>query len=248
MDDSANLTAQVAARADYMTGFGNAFATETAPGVLPEGRNSPQRALYGLYAEQLSGTAFTAPRAENRRSWLYRLRPSANHPAFAPYAQGNLRSGPFDEAPAPPNRMRWDPLPPADGATDFIDGLVTYGGNGAPEAGGMAVHHYACNRSMVDRVFYNADGEMLFVPCFGKILLFTELGKIDLKPGEIAVIPRGVRFRMELRGAEARGYICENYGALFRLPELGPIGSNGLANARDFQIPVAAYEDIDRPT
>jgi homogentisate 1,2-dioxygenase len=248
MDDSANLAAKVAARTEYMTGFGNAFTTETAPGVLPEGRNSPQRAPYGLYVEQLSGTAFTAPRAENRRSWLYRLRPSANHPAFTPYAQGNLRSGPFDEAPAPPNRMRWNPLPLADEATDFIDGLVTYGGNGAPEAGGMAVHHYACNRSMADRVFYNADGEMLFVPYVGKILLFTEMGKLDLKTGEIAVIPRGVRFRMELRGAEARGYICENYGALFRLPELGPIGANGLANARDFQTPVAAYEDVDRPT
>ncbi len=248
MDDSANLAAEIGARAVYMTGFGNSFATEAAPGVLPEGRNSPQRPPYGLYAEQLSGTAFTAPRAENRRSWLYRLRPSANHPAYQPYAQGNLRSGPFEDAPAPPNRLRWDPLPVAGEATDFVDGLVTYGGNGAPDAGGMAAHHYACNRSMVDRVFYNADGEMLFVPYLGKILLFTELGKIDLKPGEIAVIPRGVRFRMELRGAEARGYICENYGALFRLPDLGPIGSNGLANARDFQTPVAAYEDIDRPT
>src|SRR5262245_59546981 len=126
MDDGASLAAQVGALTEYMSGFGNEFATESAPGVLPVGRNSPQRAPYGLYAEQFSGTAFTAPRKENRRSWLYRLRPSANHPAYKPYAQGLVRSGPFDEAPTPPNRMRWDPLGAISGEKDFVDGLITY--------------------------------------------------------------------------------------------------------------------------
>lgn len=248
MDDAGNLAAQVGTLTQYMSGFGNEFATETAAGVLPEGRNSPQRAPFGLYAEQLSGTAFSAPRGENRRSWLYRLRPSANHKPFKEYAQGLVRGGPFNEASTPPNRLRWDPAPGPAEAADFIDGLVTYCGNGAPDSGGMALHQYAANRSMVDRVFYNADGELLFIPYLGRIMLLTELGNIDLKPGEIAVVPRGVRFRVELRCAETRGYLCENYGAMFRLPELGPIGANGLANARDFLTPVAACEDIDRPT
>jgi homogentisate 1,2-dioxygenase len=248
MDDAGNLAAQVGTLTQYMSGFGNEFATETAAGVLPEGRNSPQRVPFGLYTEQLSGTAFSAPRGENRRSWLYRLRPSANHPPFKEYAQGLVRGGPFNEAPTPPNRLRWDPAPGSAAATDFIDGLVTYCGNGAPDSGGMALHQYAANRSMVDRVFFNADGELLFIPYLGRIMLLTELGNIDLKPGEIAVVPRGVRFRVELRCAETRGYLCENYGAMFRLPELGPIGANGLANPRDFLYPVAAFERRAAPT
>ena len=232
----------------YLSGFGNHFATEAAPGALPEGRNSPQRAPMGLYAEQLSGTAFTAPRSENRRSWLYRLRPSAQHPAYKPFAQGLVRSGPFHEAPPSPNRMRWDPLPMPTGPTDWVEGLVTYGGNGDPEAGtGTGIHLYTANRSMTDRVFYCADGELLIVPQSGQQVFVTEMGRIDARPGEIVVIPRGVRFRVECAGP-IRGYVCENYGAAFRLPDLGPIGSNGLANPRDFQTPVAAFEDVDRPT
>ena len=233
----------------YLTGFGNEHATEAAPGALPVGRNSPQRAPLGLYAEQLSGTAFTAPRRENRRSWLYRLRPTAAHRAFEPVAQGHLRSGPFDELPPSPNRLRWDPLPVPAAPTDFVDSLATYGGNGSPAAGhGIAIHAYACNRSMVDAVFFDADGELLVVPRAGRLRLVTEMGALTVGALHCAVIPRGVRFRVELPDGEAAGYVCENHGAPFRLPELGPIGSNGLANPRDFEHPVAAFEDVERPT
>jgi len=232
----------------YLSGFGNHFATEAVPGALPEGRNSPQRAPMGLYAEQLSGTAFTAPRSENRRSWLYRLRPSAQHPAYQPFDQGRVRSGPFNDAPPSPNRMRWDPLPMPTQPTDWVEGLVTYGGTGDAEAlSGVGIHLYAANRSMIDRVFYCADGELLIVPQQGQQTFVTEMGRIDARPGEIVVIPRGVRFRVET-SEPIRGYVCENYGAAFRLPDLGPIGSNGLANPRDFLTPVAAYEDVDRKT
>ncbi|MGV9005773.1 MAG: homogentisate 1,2-dioxygenase [Brevundimonas sp.] len=232
----------------YQSGFGNHFATEAVPGALPEGQNSPQKTPMGLYAEQLSGTAFTAPRAENRRSWLYRLRPSAQHPAYSPLAQGWLRSGPFTEAEPNPNRMRWDALPMPDTPTDWLEGLITYGGAGDAEAlNGVGIHMYAANRSMVDRVFYDADGELLIVPQAGDQTFVTEMGRIAARAGEIVVIPRGVRFRVECDGP-IRGYVCENYGAAFRLPDLGPIGANGLANPRDFQAPVAAFEDVDRPT
>jgi homogentisate 1,2-dioxygenase len=232
----------------YQSGFGNHFATEAVPGALPEGQNSPQKTPMGLYAEQLSGTAFTAPRAENRRSWLYRLRPSAQHPAYSPLAQGWLRSGPFTEAEPNPNRMRWDALPMPDTPTDWLEGLITYGGAGDAEAlNGVGIHMYAANRSMVDRVFYDADGELLIVPQSGDQTFVTEMGRIAARAGEIVVIPRGVRFRVECDGP-IRGYVCENYGAAFRLPDLGPIGANGLANPRDFQAPVAAFEDVDRPT
>ncbi|WP_156367889.1 homogentisate 1,2-dioxygenase [Brevundimonas sp. Leaf363] len=231
----------------YLPGFGNHHATEAAPGALPVGRNSPQKPPMGLYAEQLSGTAFTAPRHENRRSWLYRLRPSAQHPPYVPFEQGLVRSGPFDEAPPSPNRLRWDPLAGAPGA-DWVEGLVTYGGNGDADSGaGVGIHLYAADRSMTDRVFYDADGELLIVPQAGAHRFVTELGVIDAEPGHIVLIPRGVRFRVEVSGT-IRGYVCENYGAPFRLPDLGPIGSNGLANPRDFETPVAAFKDVDRPT
>ena len=232
----------------YQTGFANHFATEAVEGALPVGRNSPQKPAMGLYAEQLSGTAFTAPRDHNHRSWLYRLRPSAQHGAYTPFDQGLVRSTPFNETPPNPNRMRWDPLALPDAPTDFIEGLVTYGGNGCSESGaGVGIHLYAANRSMVDRVFYNADGEMLFVPQEGAHRFVTEMGVIEATAGHVVVIPRGVRFRLEVEGA-VRGYVCENYGAPFRLPDLGPIGANGLANPRDFETPVAAFEDVDRPT
>jgi homogentisate 1,2-dioxygenase len=222
--------------------------TEALPGALPVGQNSPQRPAYGLYAEQLSGTAFTAPRGENRRSWLYRIRPSADRGAYVALDAPRLCSR-FDPAVAPPNRLRWDPQPlPAEPA-DFIDGLLTIAGCGAPaERAGAALHVYAANRSMHDRVFADADGELLVVPERGSLLLFTELGRLVIAPGEIAVVPRGIAFRVELLAGEARGYVCENYGPHFRLPELGPIGSNGLANARDFALPVAAFEDRDVAT
>jgi len=230
----------------YQTGFAGELATEALPGALPQGQNSPQKVAYGLYAEQLSGTAFTAPRHANRRSWLYRMRPAAVHGSFRPLAAPRLRSAPFDEVPAPPDQMRWDPLPLPSTATDFVDGLVTMAGNGdAAMQTGVAIHVYACNRPMLGRFFYDADGELLIVPQEGGLTIATELGVLDAKPGEIALVPRGVRFQVVLQGTVARGYVCENYGAMLRLPELGPIGANGLANARDFLVPVAAFEERD---
>jgi homogentisate 1,2-dioxygenase len=230
----------------YSSGFGNEFASEAITGALPVGQNSPQHVPLGLYAEGISGTPFTAPRAENRRTWLYRQRPSADHRAYRRIDAKGLRSGPFTEVPPSPNRMRWDPLPLPSEPTDFIDGLHTMAGNGDPALHvGIAIHHYAVNRSMHGRAFFNADAEMLFVPEHGGLLIVTELGRLTLHPGEIAVVPRGIRFRVEVLDGTARGYVCENYGALLRLPELGPIGSNGLANARDFLTPVAAFEDAE---
>ena len=229
----------------YQSGFGNNFATEAVAGALPVGRNSPQRVAHGLYAEQLSGTAFTAPRSENRRSWLYRIRPAAMHGAFAPFAQRSFHND-FGDGPVTPDQLRWDPLPIPEAPTDFVDGLYTMAGNGSPAAAqGIGVHLYAANRDMQGRFFYDADGELLIVPQHGRLHLETELGVLDIEPQEIAVIPRGVRFRVALPDGDARGYVCENFGALLRLPDLGPIGSNGLASARDFLIPNAAYEDSE---
>ena len=232
-----------------LTGFGNEFASEAVAGALPQGRNSPQRVPFGLYAEQLSGTAFTAPRANNRRSWLYRLRPAANHGPFSPYAGPALvRSGPFNETPPSPNRLRWDAAPYPEGPADFVDSWITVAGNGDTAQGaGVAVHLYAATRDMQGRAFFNADGELLIVPQEGRLAITTEFGLVEVGPEEIAIIPRGVRIRVALPDGRARGYICENYGAQFQLPGLGPIGSNGLANARDFQAPQAAFEDIDEP-
>ncbi len=227
----------------YQSGFGNEHATEALPGALPRGQNSPQRAPYGLYAEQLSGTAFTAPRGSSRRSWLYRIRPAVAHGRFE-RAEGGLMVGAFDEVHTPPTQLRWDPLPVPSQPTDFVDGLVTIAGNGDPAAqSGCAVHVYRANRSMSDRYFCDADGELLIVLERGRLRVATELGLIEAEPREIIAIPRGVRFQVELPDGSARGYVCENYGALFRLPELGPIGSNGLANPRDFLAPCARYED-----
>jgi len=227
----------------YQSGFGNTFSTEAVKGALPVGQSSPQRAPKGLYTEVLSGTSFTAPRAENLSSWLYRLRPSAMHAPYERIDNRLLRSGPFAEIEAPPNRLRWDPLPMPSKPTDFVDGLFTVAGSGDPAAQtGIAVHIYRATRSMKDRYFYDADGELMLVPQQGPLLIFSELGRMQAAPGEIAVIPRGVKFKVEVEGP-SRGYLCENYGAHFRLPELGPIGSHGLAQKRDFLAPVAAFED-----
>lgn len=251
----------------YQTGFGNEFATDVVAGALPVGQNSPQKAPLGLYAEQFSGTAFTVPRAWNKRTWTYRIRPSVIHKPFERIDTRGWASR-FDELPVTPNQLRWDPLPLPIESTDFIDGVTTVAGNGDLFSQiGIGIHIYACNKDMDGRYFYNADGEMLIVPELGDLIIFTELGIIEVSPGEIACLPRGLRFRVEIgthpaipttpsadaaatppnSGGElgARGYICENYGGQFRLPDLGPIGANGLANPRDFETPVAWYEDRD---
>lgn len=228
----------------YQSGFGNEFATEALVGALPKGQNSPQRAAYGLYAEQLSGTAFTAARSQNRRSWLYRIRPSVLHDPFQLLPDSLWLSSPFDAMPLSPSQLRWDPLPLPVEPTDFVDGMTTIAGNGDVASQiGIAVHIYAINSSMTDRFLYNTDGEMLIVPEKGQLRFSTEFGQLEVKPGEIALIPRGVKFRVELLDEFARGYVCENYGLGFRLPELGLIGANGLANPRDFLAPVASFED-----
>ena len=230
----------------YQTGFGNQFETEAIAGVLPEGQSFPQNVARGLYAELCTGTPFTSPRASNLRTWTYRIRPSVVHGKFREVDSGLIRSGPFQEVPAPPDPLRWNPLPMPDEATDFVDGLVTIGGNGDPAfQAGVGIHLYAVNRSMPDRFFYDADGELLIVPQQGALRVATELGVIEAIPNEICVVPRGIKFRVELPDGEGRGFVCENYGMPFRLPELGPIGSSGLANPRDFMTPVAAFEDRD---
>ncbi|MGZ9097929.1 MAG: homogentisate 1,2-dioxygenase [Micavibrio sp.] len=232
----------------YMSGFGNHFSTEAVAGTLPEGQNSPQKPAHGLYTEQLTGTPFTMPRAQNRRTWTYRTRPSVVHKPYEAKNSGTIRSTPFDEAPTPPNQMRWDPLPIPTKKTDFIDGLVTMVGNGDSHSwSGLAVHIYVANASMKDKFFYSADGEFLFVPQQGQLVLRTELGILEVKSGEIAVIPRGIKFAVNLPDGASRGYVCENYGQPLQLPDLGPLGANGLANPRDFLTPVAAFEDNDTP-
>ena len=232
----------------YHAGFRNHVVAEALPGALPEGQNSPQRCPYGLYAEQISGTAFTAPREHNLRTWLYRIRPSVAQSAYRQISTGQLATAPFKETAADPNQMRWDPLPNPTEPTDFIKGLYTICGNGdVGSQSGVGVHLYAFNESMDRRFFYNADGELLIVPQQGDVLLRTELGLLAIKPGEVAVIPRGIKFQVQIAeaapGLAARGYICENYGQVFELPGLGPIGANGLANPRDFLAPAAYYED-----
>ncbi|MHA7885313.1 homogentisate 1,2-dioxygenase [Nitratireductor rhodophyticola] len=234
----------------YMPGFGNDFETESLPGALPQGQNSPQQPAYGLYAEQLSGSPFTAPRGTNERSWLYRIRPSVKH-------TGRFKAVSFDEWKSAPNvhdhklalgQLRWDPTPIPNRETDFLAGVrtMTTAGDVQGQAG-MAAHIYAFNTSMVDEYFFNADGELMLVPQEGGVRLKTEMGIIEIEPGEIAVMPRGMIFQVELMDGPARGYMCENYGAKFTLPDRGPIGANCLANPRDFKTPVAWYEEKEKP-
>ncbi len=230
----------------YISGFGNHVATEAVAGALPVGRNAPQRPPFGLYTEQLSGTAFTAPRHENRRSWLYRMRPTAEHPPYVRYDGAARFAAGAQDGPLAPNRLRWDPSALPSPGTDLIDGMTTMLSTRDPaDLEGVAVHLWAANRDMTARVFVDADGELLFIPQAGRLELLTELGRIMVAPGQIALIPRGVRFRALLPDGQATGYVAENHGALFRLPDLGPIGANGLANPRDFETPVAWFEDRD---
>src|SRR6516165_4007934 len=203
----------------YQSGFGNHFTSEAVAGALPEGRNSPQRPPHGLYAELISGTSFTTARADNRRTWTYRIQPSVVHRPYARIDNRLIRSAPFNDVDATPTQLRWSPLPIPKKPTDFIDGIVSFGGNGdVATQVGMCVHIYAANRSMTERYFYDADGEMLIVPQQGRARFVTELGVLEVANGEIAIIPRVLRFRVELPDGPSRGYICENYGQMLRLP------------------------------
>ncbi len=233
----------------YMTGFGGHFESEAIEGALPKARNSPQRPPFGLYVEQLSGSSFTSPRHENRRSWLYRLRPTADHNPFVAYEGAPLFAAPPAKEPLAPNRLRWDPPADLPEGTDFVDGLATMLHARAPEdLEGCAVHLYRASKSMDGRVFVDSDGELVIIPRQGTIEVQTELGRLEVAPGSIAIVPRGLKFRVTLMEAESLGYVAENYGLPFRLPELGPIGSNGLASPRDFEVPVAWFEDRDEKT
>ena len=226
----------------YQSGFGNQFATEAVPGALPQGRNSPQRAPLGLVAELISGSAFTAPRHSNQRTWVYRRQPSVVTGAYAPYGQPHWVTGAAAGAVVPPDPLRWHPIAIPDTPLDFVDGLRTIVVNGDPDAQtGMAAHLALMNRSMDGRALVNADSEMLVIPQQGALRFVTELGVLEAKPGEVVLLPRGIAFSVMVTGP-SRAYVCENHGAPFRLPELGPIGSNGLANPRDFLAPVAAYD------
>ena len=225
-----------------LTGFGNHFSSEAIPGALPVARNSPQRPAFGLYTEQLSGTSFTMARAENRRSWLYRLRPSARHGAFTPLSVAEN----LNKTPANPNRLRWNPREIPTQPTRFIASITRMLVNGDPETlSGVTLSTYGFTENAANEVFFSADGELLFIPEQGALTLFTEFGRLDIAPQQIAIIPRGVRLRVETPANAARGYLCENHGTPFRLPDLGPIGSNGLANPRDFTAPSAWFEDRD---
>ncbi|NKB28347.1 MAG: homogentisate 1,2-dioxygenase [Rhodobacteraceae bacterium] len=235
----------------YMPGFGNDFETEALPGALPQGRNSPQKCAYGLYAEQLSGTPFTAPRGENERTWCYRIRPSVRHVGrFSRIDLPYWATAPHvDPDAASLGQYRWDPVPHSDEKLTFLTGMrtMTTAGDVNTQVG-MAAHIYLINASMVDEYFYSTDSELLIVPQEGRLRFCTEMGVIDLDPQEIAVLPRGMLFRVELVDGPARGFVCENYGAKFDLPNRGPIGANCLANPRDFKTPVAAFEDCDAPS
>ncbi|MDT0510248.1 homogentisate 1,2-dioxygenase [Novosphingobium sp. MMS21-SN21R] len=236
---AANASAFVAG---YMSGFGNEFATEAVAGALPAGCNSPQRAPHGLFAEQFSTTAFTVPRSNARRTWFYRIRPSAAQGKFERLAHSGIDAG---YAPPSPNRIRWDPQPSRAGL-DFIDSLLPLAATPGAPGTGVSAWRYCADRPM-ERTFYTADGELLFVPFEGKASIFTECGKLEIAPGEICVVPRGMKFRLTPLDGRASGYLCENHGEAFRLPDLGPIGSNCLANPRDFLTPVAAFEDVEGP-
>ena len=244
----ANPKPDPAAPLTYLSGFGNEQATEALPGVLPVGRNSPQQVAYGLYAEKFNAAAFTAPRASNYRSWFYRIRPSVVHGRFEPLEAPLIKTAPAEQPPVPPNQFRWDPFPIPEEPTDFLQGWRTLASNGnAAMQAGIGIHIYLTNQSMDARYFCNGDGELLIVPQVGRIIARTECGILDVAPGEIMVIPRGIRFAVDVPEGPSRGYICENYGAILQLPERGPIGTDGLANNRDFLAPVAAFEDRDEP-
>ncbi|XP_027201517.1 homogentisate 1,2-dioxygenase [Dermatophagoides pteronyssinus] len=232
----------------YKSGFGNEFRSEDprCPGSLPELQNNPQVCPYKLYSEQLSGSAFTAPRETNKRTWFYRIRPSVLHQPFQPYERSNVRSD-WNDVAQTPNQLRWKPfpIPTSDKSVDFVDGLSTIcGGGDSSSRHGMAVHVYTANDSMKNRCFHNSDGDFLLVPQFGTLYIRTEFGKMAVSPNEICVIQQGMKFSVDIT-EPSRGYVLEVFDGHFILPNLGPIGANGLANPRHFLTPVAYYEDKD---
>ncbi|HKK35061.1 MAG TPA: homogentisate 1,2-dioxygenase [Paracoccaceae bacterium] len=235
----------------YMPGFGNDFETEALPGALPQGRNSPQRVNYGLYAEQLSGTPFTAPRGQNERTWCYRIRPSVKHTGrFSRVELPYFKSAPcIEDHVQSLGQYRWDPVAIPEEPTTFLTGMrtMTTAGDVNTQVG-LAIHYYLCTAPMADEYVYSADSEFLIVPQTGGLEVFTELGRMEVRPLEICIVPRGMVFRVKPLDGPARGFVCENYGAKFDLPGRGPIGANCLANPRDFKTPVAAYEDVERPS
>jgi homogentisate 1,2-dioxygenase len=243
---------QVGVASGYMSGFGNSFETEALAGALPVGRNSPQKVSFGLYAEQLSGSPFTAPQASNQRSWLYRIRPTVKHSGrYKKIDQGGIRTAPSarEESDLPIGQLRWGPIPMPDETLTFVSGLRTMTTAGDAETRtGMAAHMLLVTASMQNEYFFNADGELLVVAQEHSLRFRTEFGVIEIEPGEICVIQRGMIFKVELIDGPARAYVCENYGGGFMLPDRGPIGANCLANARDFLTPVAAYEDREEPS
>ncbi|KAF8812720.1 homogentisate 1,2-dioxygenase [Phlegmacium glaucopus] len=237
---------------EYQVGFGNLFASEALPGTLPEGQNSPQKCKYDLYAEGMTGSSFVAPRAENLHSWLYRIRPSVAHQGFDRLPDNPDLESCFlplnPKVHISPTQLAWHPfdLPPASEKVDFVDGLKTIAGNGDPTLReGLAIHMYLANTSMEKRAFCNNDGDMLILPQQGRLDIQTEFGKLMVRSGELCVIQRGMKFKVILPDGPSRGYIQEIYGSHYILPELGPLGGNGLANSRDFESPVASF-DIDQ--
>lgn len=235
----------------YLSGFGNHLSSEALPGALPLGQNSPLICPYGLYAEQISGTSFTAPRKLNQRSWFYRIKPSVTHEPFYPRVPGhkNLVSE-FNESTssANPTQLRWKPTDMPNSPTDFIDGLYTVCGAGSSFLRhGYAIHMYAANKSMDGCAFCNADGDFLVVPQKGRLWITTEFGKLQVSPGEIVVLMQGLRFAVDLPDGPSRGYVAEIFGTHFQLPDLGPIGANGLASARDFLVPTASFNQDPHP-
>ncbi|THU86654.1 homogentisate 1,2-dioxygenase [Dendrothele bispora CBS 962.96] len=236
----------------YQVGFGNRFASEAIPGTLPEGQNMPQKNKFELYTEGMTGASFVSPRHENLNAWLYRIRPSVAHEGFTRLADNpDLESNFLPINPKvhiSPTQLAWHPLDLPDDSkqVDFIDGLKTMAGNGDPTLReGLAIHIYVANKSMDKRAFVDSDGDMLILPQQGRLDVQTEFGRLMVRPGELLVIQRGMKFKVTLPDGPSRGYIQEIYGSHYTLPELGPLGGHGLANPRDFEHPVASF-DIDQ--
>lgn len=222
-------------------------SSEAVSGAVPAVNNSPQKPPLGLRTERISGGSFVAPRELSYQTWLYRLRASIAHSDWA-----RLRVSGADEGYGPPSPVRpanvtpnsrlWGGFPAPAAGSHWANGQQLLGRNGDPQAKeGMALWVFSVTASMPPRqAFASLDGEALVIPQSGALDIQTELGRLVVRQNEIAVIPRNVRYRVCLpEGKPCRGYVCELYQGHFRLPDLGVIGSTGLANVRDFQVPKA---------